>query len=313
MGLDENAEATLVRGAEKESTYLKQFGRPLLPFQRTRREAYQYQKQSPSDHIQNLQRYLLVAPSLVPGNPALRQFRLRHPDLQPSNIIIDSQMRIVAMIDWQHTSILPLFLHSGIPQQLQNYNDPISQHMTHPSLPENIDAMEEDQQSYERELYRRRLVHYHYVRLTKEHNEQHYVALTDRAGALRRRLFCHASDPWEGETLALSIDLIDSSDNWATLAGNDTPCPVAFDAEDMQKTRKLDAEQSRVDETFEALQNMIGFGPEGWVPAEHYEEAMERSKQLKDALTADPELSEEEKAQTAAHWPLDDMDEEEYM
>jgi hypothetical protein len=46
------------------------------------------------------------------------------------------------------------------------------------------------------------------------------------------------------------------------------------------------------------------------VPTEHYEEAMTRSKQLKeDALAA---LSAEERDEIAAHWPSDDIDEEKY-
>jgi len=56
---------------------------------------------------------------------------------------------------------------------------------------------------------------------------------------------------------------------------------------------------------------MIGFGPEGWVPTEHYEEAMVRSKQLKEGTLA-AAMSAEEQAEIAAHWPLDDMDEEKY-
>ena len=57
---------------------------------------------------------------------------------------------------------------------------------------------------------------------------------------------------------------------------------------------------------------MIGFGPEGWVPTEHYKEAMTRSKQLKeDTLVV--ARSAEERAEIAAHWLLDDMDEEIYM
>lgn len=64
-------EAALVRGAEKE---LRQFGRPMLPLQRRRREAYKYQEQPPSDHIENLDRYL-IASSLVPGKKRLEAFR----------------------------------------------------------------------------------------------------------------------------------------------------------------------------------------------------------------------------------------------
>ncbi|KAI6042363.1 protein kinase subdomain-containing protein PKL CAK Fmp29 [Pisolithus marmoratus] len=320
LGIDrgpyESAEAALVGGAHKELAYLEQFGRPLLPFQRTRREGYQYQTQQPSDHIENLDNYLLIASSLIPRSPALGHFSIRHPDPQPSNIFVsrssDSNLHIVGLIDWQHTSILPLFLLAGIPQRIQNYDDPISQSMTRPSLPEDLNDLDETQQSREKELYRRRLVHYHYVKNTEEYNKLHYVALTDPMGMLRRRLFCHASDPWEGETLALKVALIEATENWETLTGGGPPCSVVFDAEDARKTMKLDAEQRGADETLEACRNMIGFGPEGWVPTEYYEEAMTRSKQLKkDTLTE--ARSEEERAQIATHWPFDDMDEKEYM
>jgi hypothetical protein len=68
-----------------------------------------------------------------------------------------------------------------------------------------------------------------------------------------------------------------------------------------------------MDEALEACQSVIGHaGPEGWVPVEHYEEAMECSRKLKEVELATAE-SEEERILSAAHWPFDDMDEEEYM
>jgi hypothetical protein len=228
-----------------------------LPFQRVRREAYKYQKQPPSDHIENLDRYLLIASSFIPKNPALSHFRIRHPDLQSSNIIVsrspDSNLHVVGLIDWQHTSILPLFLLAGIPQQLQNYADIGSQSMTWPSLLEKLDDLDENQQSREMELYRRRLVHYHYVKNTEEYNKLHYAALTDPMGVLRRRLFGHASDPWEGETLALKVALIEATKDWKTLTGGGLPCPVVFDPDDVRETMKLDAEQKEADECLEGF------------------------------------------------------------
>jgi len=306
----------LVRGADKELAYLAQFGQPLLPFQRMRREGYRYQEQPPSDHIENLDRYLLIASSLIPSNPALGHFRVRHPDLQQSNIIVsrspDSDWHVVGLLDWQHTSILPPFLLAGVPERLQNYADPISQSMTRPSLPENLDDLDETEQSRANGLYHRRLVHYQYVKNTEEHNELHYAALTDPMGVLRHRLFTHASDPWEGETLALKVALIEATEKWAALTGGGTPCPVVFDAEDIRETMKLHEVQKQADETLEACGNMIGFGSEGWVPTRHYEEALTRSKQLKEDALAGAR-SAEERAEIAAHWPLDDMDEEIYM
>jgi hypothetical protein len=219
--IDESVESVLVRAANKELAYLQQFGQPLLPFQRFRREIYQYQEQSPSDHIDSLQRYLLIAPSLVPNDSSLSHFRIRHPDLQEANIVVsrssDSDLQVVSVLDWQHASILPAFLLAGMPQRLQNYNDHVSQSLAQPSLPENLGDLGEGAQSYAKELHRRRLVHYHYDKSTEECNEVHHAALADPMGVLRRRLFQHACDPWEGETIALKVALIDSTNSWETL------------------------------------------------------------------------------------------------
>ena len=94
--------------------------------------------------------------------------------------------------------------------------------------------------------------------------------------------------------------------------GEDTPCPVVFDPNDVRKTLNLDEEQREADEALEASQDVIGHGPEGWVPIEHYKEAMACSRKLKEDGLAGVE-SEEERAWITAHWPFDNMDEEEYV
>ena len=121
-------------------------------------------------------------------------FCIRHPDFQPSNIIIsskslDSNLYIAGLIDWQHTSILPLFLLAGIPQELQNYDDTGWEPMTRPFLPENLSDLDETQQNREMEFHRHRLIHYHYVKNTEEYNKLHYAALTDSMGIFHHRLF----------------------------------------------------------------------------------------------------------------------------
>ncbi|KAK0466503.1 protein kinase subdomain-containing protein PKL CAK Fmp29 [Armillaria novae-zelandiae] len=324
-----NAEAALVRGAEKEQAHLRRFGRPLLPLQRARRDAYKYQEQQPSDHIENLDRYLRLAPSLVARDPARDHFCLRHPDLQPSNIIVswspDSNSYIVvSLIDWQHASILPLSLHAGIPPAsalrrccfsllLQNYDDPGWQPMMPPSLPDKLDALDETQQRKELELYRRSLVHYHYVANTEKYNMLHYAALMDPMGMLRRRLFRLACAPWEGETVELKVALIQAAESWETLTGGGLPCPVVFDdPDDVRETMELDAAQREVDGYLEVFRDTIGIGPEDWVPTGHYEEVMARCKKLKELGLAALE-DEEERARIAANWPFDNMDEEDYM
>ncbi|KZT21536.1 hypothetical protein NEOLEDRAFT_1181696 [Neolentinus lepideus HHB14362 ss-1] len=110
--------------SQKELAYLEQFGQPLLLFRREGRDGYQYQEQSPSAHIENLKRY-----------PSSH----RHLSLGPlpsSNIVVwrspDSGWQAVSLLDWQHASSVPLFPLAGVPQLLQNHDDPVSQAMTPP-------------------------------------------------------------------------------------------------------------------------------------------------------------------------------------
>jgi hypothetical protein len=159
--IDESAEATLLRAAHKELAYLEQFDQPLLPFQHVRKEVYQYEEQSPSDHIKDLDRDLLIASSLPPSAIS----PIPHPELQKNNIIVskspDSNWQVVGLLDWLHASILlPVFLGS-VPERLQNYDDPISQSMAPPSLLENLDNSDEPERTRAKELYFQRLVHYH--------------------------------------------------------------------------------------------------------------------------------------------------------
>ncbi|TFK46517.1 protein kinase subdomain-containing protein PKL/CAK/Fmp29 [Heliocybe sulcata] len=292
----ESAEAALVTPARKELAYLEKFGRPLLPFRRERREGYQYQEQSPSAHIENLKRYLLIAPSLVPEDSALGHFCIRHPDLQPSNIVVrrssDSGWQVVSLLDWQHASILPLFLLARVPQRIQNHDDPVSQYMTPPSLPENFDELGETD--------------------TEECNKPHYAALSDHMCVLRSRLFNHASDPWEGETFELKVALIRATERWETLTGGSAPCPLVFDAGDVRETMELNEAQRKADETFHMCQNLLGLAPEGWMPIEESEAKVALCKQMKEIAVIEA-MPEEERVELMGHWPWDDMDEGKHM
>ncbi|KAG6915972.1 hypothetical protein DXG01_009061 [Tephrocybe rancida] len=186
--------------------------------------------------------------------------------------------------------------------------------LSHVAKSSKLDDSSETQQSREKELYRRRLVHHHYIKNTEEYNEFHHAVSSYPKSGLRRRrrLFCHARDLWEGETLALKVALIEATENWEPLTGGGSPCPVVFDTEDVRETMELDEEQRGANETIEVCWNMISIRSEGQTSTEHYEEAITRSKQLTEGALAEA-CSENDRAEIAAHWPLDDMDEKEYM
>lgn len=262
---DRDPLAVLTAGAAKEIAYLEKFGRPLQPFQRLRRELYNYQAQSHLEHIMALQKYLQITPHLIPRDcSALHRPVIRHPDLQPNNIFISDELEVKGLIDWQHSRILPLFLQCGIPESLQNYGDEISESLQIPTLPSNFDEMEDMEQFQHAELLRRRQLHYFYVKLTKEMNPEHYEALTYDFSMLRRRLFHHASDPWEGDNMTLKADLVTLSSNWKDVTRDArAPYPISFSDNELTECPRLERAQSKADEQLQACQEAIGVRHEG--------------------------------------------------
>lgn len=297
--------AVVEAGARKEVAHLTSFSRPLHPYQRLRREIFDHQKQSPSVHLTNLGTYLKIAPYLVPASKGdLTRPTLRHPDLQPNNIFVSKDLDITGMIDWQHCAILPLFLQCGIPNSLQNYGDSVSESLTLPELPPSFDDLSEGEQFKEVLLLRRRQLHYFYVAKTAQLNAVHFDALSDNVSALRRKLFEHASNPWEGDNVTLKADLIQLTQVWDDMCGANvsasdeakTPCPISFSEDEQKECLRLHAAQIEADEQLQACRDIVGIGPEGWVPTEEYEETKQRAEKLKaDALEAAE--SEEERQQ----------------
>jgi hypothetical protein len=156
--------------------------------------------------------YALAKDSFL-GQPVIR-----HPDLNPNNIFVTESFDIVGLIDWQHCSILPLFLQSGIPAYFQNYGDDNSESIVKPDLPENFNYLYEQEQAIALEDLRKRQMHYYYLAATVKHNSIHFYAIWEDFSMFKQRLFDHASSPWEGDNATLKADLIETSKAWSEIA-----------------------------------------------------------------------------------------------
>lgn len=66
---------------------------------------------------------------------------------------------MAGIIDWQYTTVLPLFLQAKIPKHYQNYGDEDSENLRRPTLAENFGTMNPSEQEVEMELYRRSQIH----------------------------------------------------------------------------------------------------------------------------------------------------------
>ncbi|KAL4921972.1 hypothetical protein BDW62DRAFT_218539 [Aspergillus aurantiobrunneus] len=92
-----------------------------------------------------LQAYLEIASELLPSDELLLPLCF---------------LDIAGLIDWQHASVLPLFLAAGIPKFFQNYDDPESLAF--------LDALDD---------FRRRHTHFFYLAFTQRFNEPHFRAI----------------------------------------------------------------------------------------------------------------------------------------
>lgn len=60
--------------------------------------------------------------------------------------------------------------------------------------------------------------------------------------------------------------LTEVTKNWKVLTEGGVPYAVTFNAEGVREAMKLDEVQREADKALELCQNMVGCGPEGWVP-----------------------------------------------
>jgi len=142
--------------------------------------------------------YVKVARHTIPEKEELNQPTIRHPDLSPSNIFISPSGEITGLVDWQYSAILPVFLQAKIPKHFQNYGDEDSENFRPPKLPENLDALTEDEKERETELYRQRQLHYFYLGSTSYRNKPHFHAMGTHDLVVRNRLYDIAARPLGG-------------------------------------------------------------------------------------------------------------------
>lgn len=259
----------------------------------------------------SVEKYLQIAPYLVPHDDFLLRPTLRHPDLNPHNLFVSGNFTITGVIDWQHSSILPLVLQAGIPGTFQNFEDEVSRSLKKPFLPESFDRMSAADQEGASEQYRRRQLHYYYFVATAKHNKIHYDALKLESTMAKQKLQQYASAPWEGDNITLKAELIRAIQNWSVLTASKdsiTPaCPIDFTDEEVAECISMEAEQYHIDVQMEKVRDRIGVSTDGWTSNERYEDALEENESVKAEAVA--VLDAASKKEFLENWPLDDHEE----
>lgn len=110
---------------ERELAWLEKFAYPRHSREPLYKAFYDDREVGPDAQMQALRDYLTLAPLLVPNHKQaeLTEPTIRHPDLSPSNIFVADNGGITGLIDWQHTSVLPLRFQAKIPRHFENWGD----------------------------------------------------------------------------------------------------------------------------------------------------------------------------------------------
>lgn len=310
-----NSNSLFLAVGERELQWTKRFAKPRLHYERLYRELYRFQKMSPQPHIDALNKYLELAKCLgYPQESHLNRPVLRHPDLQPNNILLSKSLDIVGLIDWQHATIVPFCLAAGIPKHFQNYGDPESERMVQPArdLPPNFDSLSPHEQASVKDRHIKRLTHFLYAALTLRHNEEHYDAIFNNGVILHQRLYKHAGTPWEGDSITLEAELINAIQNWQDIfSSGSTACespPIQYSEESTKYIMDMHSQQQEMDVMMDQMRETLGVDVYGWVPSEEFEASKELARDIKERMieAADPA----DKDGIRNHFPFDDYDED---
>ncbi|KAL9104654.1 MAG: hypothetical protein Q9163_000397 [Psora crenata] len=265
---------------------------------------------SPKIYLDLLDKYQSVVPYLLPGgqgNP-LNRPTLRHPDLNPTNLFVSDSCEVSCIIDWQHTSILPLLLTAGNPPLFENPDPGPPKGFEKPSLPENYDSLSSEEKVQADELHRQRMLFYLYMIFNAKDNKPHLDALRYPMLTPYQHLVDRAGRQWSGNTITLKGALVRVVDNWDQLAQG-IPCPVHFDADDVEAFLHTEGQWFVATTLLEQWRSVLDdLGQDGWVRNESYEKVLEMNRQLKRQWLNEAE-DDEDLICVEKYWPFQDHEE----
>ncbi|KAK2753450.1 Phosphotransferase enzyme [Arachnomyces sp. PD_36] len=269
---------------------------------------------APQLYVDLLDKYLAMCPYLLPEDQAhpMNQPTMRHPDLNPTNIYVSDSCEVSCIIDWQHTTILPLLLAAGNPPLFENPDPEPPKGYTKPTLPENYDSLTPDEKSQADELHRKQMLFYWYMIFNAKDNKPHFNALRYPMLMLIQHLVDRAGRPWTGNIVTLKgalLRVVNSWDALMSLRSQKAPCPVSFDPSDENDFYELEENWFNCNILVEHWRSRLdNLSQDGWLRNESFEKAQELNKQLKEHWIGEAE-NEKDVLTVERYWPFQDHEE----
>jgi hypothetical protein len=189
----------------------------------------------------------------------------------------DDPTQIVSLIDWQSIVVSPLFYQVRFPEFISIGED-FELGNEVPTLPENIDEMDDDDQAIVRFKHKETMMGKAYEAASGFKNKNVFKAI--RLPPLFRQLFLRCREAWEEGIVPLRACLITMADVWNE-AGFSADCPCNFSKDEVEKYQQEFQEYRDHHKIYELAREYLGTDTDGWIaPDDDFEEKQQRNKGL---------------------------------
>ncbi|OJJ70401.1 hypothetical protein ASPBRDRAFT_197108 [Aspergillus brasiliensis CBS 101740] len=258
-----------------------------------------------SEHISLLSQFLQLAPYLIrPGSYSAPT--LRHPDLSLSNILLaPGSTKIISIIDWQDAVIFPRFMQAGYPAFCE-HDSSQPQSLRIPSLPDDFNEMDVEQQRQARATFRLEEANLYYTAATGVHNEKHMDVLKFPHLGMRQYLIRQTGYPWDADVINLRAALvgITTTSVWSRISS--AVCPVVFSDEEREVAMAESREWNDSEQLLSQVREYLDIDPEGGTEPDNYERAIEGNRRFRMEMVKQSEADQQEICWR--NWPYKDAE-----
>ncbi|OJJ32718.1 hypothetical protein ASPWEDRAFT_158823 [Aspergillus wentii DTO 134E9] len=255
--------------ARKEIAWIKQYATPKQPDDPS---IICPAQNDPSAHINLLEKYIQVAPSLLDvENKDLTRPTLWHPNAHSPNIFVEGD-NITGLIDWQGAWVGPLFLEVR-PWKVADHNGEVRF-----ERPDDFDQLNEEKQAEIKTQIAKSTLCRLYLMTTQAKTPDLADAFVMDHGKTRRYPVLFAGDSWDGDILMFRESLIKIQRYWYEL-GVDGPCPIHFSEEEIENHLKEGDGFNEIQDLFQALEKVVQ--RDGWTFPDTYDTAVELFEEFK--------------------------------
>ncbi|KAJ5135715.1 Mitochondria protein Fmp29 [Penicillium bovifimosum] len=261
------------------------------------------------EHTSLLLRFLQLARHLIPPDPDSVP-TLRHPDLSMSNIMLaPGSTKIISIIDWQDAVIFPRFMQAGYPAFCE-HNSSKPQSMDIPSLPDDFDEMEIEQQIHCKAVFRLEEANLYYTAATGVHSDKHMDSLRLPYLAMRQYLLRQTGYPWDADVINLRAALVGITTPSVWRGISSAACPLVFSDEERETAMAESQEWNESEQLLSRVREHLGIDLEGGTEPNNFERAVEGNRNFRMEMVRQAETDQREICWR--NWPYKD-DEDDSM